>query len=206
MANFIAPRIRKAQALARDLHATQKRRGTQIPYIEHLMGVAKLVREAGGSEDQIIAALLHDSLEDGKGRLTRKDIADRFGRVVEKIVVGCTDSDPDDPGGEKEAWLPRKRKYLDHLCELEDPDVLLVVAADKLYNACSILQDLRVVGLSVFERFKGKQEGTLWYYSEVVKCLAGKECVAGLFSDLMVTVEALQRECAVLERLGVDNG
>lgn len=206
MAELKSRRISEAEALARDLHAKQKRKGTDIPYIEHPMGVAELVREAGGTEDQIIAALLHDSLEDGNGRLTREEIADRFGPMVEKIVVGCTDSDPDDPSREKEAWLPRKRRYLNHLRELEDPDVLLVVAADKLYNARSILEDLRVVGLSVFERFKGQQEGTLWYYSEVVKCLAGKECVTGLYEELSATMEVLHRECTEQERQGVDNG
>ena len=145
-------RLAQGVALALDLHATQTRKGTDTPYISHLLGVAGLVLEYGGEEDQAIAAMLHDAIED-QGAQHEPVIAERFGSVVARIVRGCTDADtlPKPP------WHERKQTYIDHLA-LADADVLLVSAADKLHNARAICADLKLYGAAVFDRFKGGLE------------------------------------------------
>jgi (p)ppGpp synthase/HD superfamily hydrolase len=123
------------------------------------MGVASLVLEAGGDEDMAIAALLHDVVEDCGGAPMLKEVRRRFSTRVAKIVDGCTDADvyPKPP------WLERKQKYIARL-KKEDADTHLVSAADKLNNVRSILSDYRAIGESVWSRFNGGREGTLWYY------------------------------------------
>jgi (p)ppGpp synthase/HD superfamily hydrolase len=123
------------------------------------MGVASLVLEAGGDEDLAIAALLHDVVEDCGGAPMLKEIRRRFGKRVAHVVDGCTDTDTDP----KPPWRERKQKYLQHL-QTADADTRLVSAADKLNNVRSILSDYRAVGESVWSRFNGGREGTLWYY------------------------------------------
>ena len=125
----------------------------------HLMGVASLVLEAGGDEDLAIAALLHDVVEDCGGAPMLKEVRRRFGSRVAKVVDGCTDAytDPKPP------WRERKEKYIARLRN-EDEDTRLVSAADKLNNVRSIVSDYRAVGESVWSRFNGGREGTLWYY------------------------------------------
>ena len=148
-------RLARGVALALDLHATQTRKGTDTPYISHLLGVAGLVLEYGGNEDHAIAAMLHDAIED-QGVQHEPVIAERFGPVVARIVRACTDADtlPKPP------WHERKQTYIDHLAHA-DADVLLVSAADKLHNARAICADLKLHGLVLFDRFKGGLEGTL---------------------------------------------
>jgi GTP pyrophosphokinase len=123
------------------------------------MGVASLVLEAGGDEDLAIAALLHDVVEDCGGAPMLREVRRRFGARVAKIVDGCTDADT----CPKPSWRERKETYIARLRK-EDPDTRLVSAADKLNNVRSILSDYRVVGESVWSRFAGGREGTLWYY------------------------------------------
>jgi GTP pyrophosphokinase len=149
----------RAFAFASEKHKGQTRKASGIPYIGHLMGVASLVLEAGGDEDLAIAALLHDVVEDCGGAPMLKEVRRRFGARVAKVVDGCTDAytDPKPP------WRERKEKYIARLRE-EDEDTRLVSAADKLNNVRSIISDYRVVGESVWSRFKGGREGTLWYY------------------------------------------
>lgn len=161
--NSSSSRVEEAFVFAARVHADQYRKQSKIPYITHLMAVAALVGEYGGDEDQMIAALLHDAPEDQGGREQLQKIQDRFGPRVAAIVAGCTDTF-DDP---KPPWRPRKEAYITHLATVE-PDVLLVSAADKLHNAGSTLRDLRIQGNSVFDRFNGKQAGTLWYYNAIV--------------------------------------
>lgn len=157
--------FRHALAFAARLHATQVRKETDIPYISHLIAVAGIVMEQGGSRDEAIAALLHDSIEDqadryegGAARL-RRDIREHFGAAVLEIVEACTDG----VAGCKPEWRQRKQDYLDHL-QGASPSVRLVSCADKLHNARAIVGDLRVVGDSLWNRFKGGREGSLWYY------------------------------------------
>lgn len=160
---MLGSRFRQALTYAARLHARQTRKGTARPYIGHLLGVTALVLEHGGDEDAAIAALLHDAVEDQGGRPRLAEIRHKFGRRVARIVEGCTDSftDPKPP------WRQRKEEYLRHIRKASAA-VRLVSAADKVHNAREILSDLRAVGKDVWSRFKGGQDGTLWYYRALV--------------------------------------
>ena len=155
----LGPRFLRAFVFAAEKHSGQTRKASTIPYIAHLMGVASLVLEAGGDEDLAIAALLHDVVEDCGGAPMLKEVRRRFGKRVAKVVDGCTDADT----YPKPPWRERKEKYIRHL-KAADADTRLVSAADKLNNVRSILSDYRAIGESVWSRFKGGREGTLWYY------------------------------------------
>jgi len=167
-----------AFAQAAKWHATQKRKGTVIPYISHLMSVSALVMEYGGEVEQAIAGLLHDAVEDAPCReeaeRRRTAIKDQFGERVGKIVDGCTDGIPDNTG-KKALWRERKEAYLRHLA-LTDADTLLVSASDKLHNARAILGDLRTIGDAVFSRFHpdAGKAGTLWYYGQLAEIFQTK--------------------------------
>jgi len=154
------PRLHQALDSAADAHRDQSRKGTAIPYLSHPLGVASLVLEHGGDEEQAIAGLLHDVLEDCGGQHEAL-IREAFGDRVAAMVLGCTDGLPDE-AGDKPPWKARKLAYLQHL-ELADEGTLLVSACDKLHNARAIVADL-MAGHAVFERFKAGREGTSWYY------------------------------------------
>lgn len=160
---MFSERFTTALTYATELHATQVRKGSSVPYVAHLLGVASIALEYGANEDEAIAALLHDAIEDQGGAVTREQIRRRFGENVTAIVNGCTDADtiPKPP------WRQRKEGYIAHIATAS-PSVLLVSAADKLHNARSILKDYRVLGESLWERFQGGKEGTLWYYRSLV--------------------------------------
>jgi (p)ppGpp synthase/HD superfamily hydrolase len=158
------------------------------PYVAHLLGVASLVLTHGGDEDEAIAALLHDAVEDQGGKPRLRDIRRKFGARVAQIVEECSDADTDP----KPPWLERKQKYLRHLRHA-DSSVRLVSAADKLYNAAEILSDFRRHRDSVWARFKGGKQGTLWYYAEVARILRAKGPRA--------LVEELDRVLAELKRV-----
>jgi len=160
----LGPRFLKAFLFAAEKHAGQVRKASTTPYIAHLMGVASLVLEFGGDEDMSIAALLHDVVEDCGGTAMLQEVKRRFGTRVAKMVDGCTDSDT----FPKPPWRERKENYLRHL-KSADADTRLVSAADKLNNVRSILSDYREVGESIWERFNGRREGTLWYYRALLK-------------------------------------
>jgi len=155
----LGPRFLRAFIFAAEKHKGQTRKASTIPYIAHLMGVASLVLEAGGDEDLAIAALLHDVVEDCGGAPMLKEVRRRFGARVAKVVEGCTDADT----YPKPPWQERKEAYIKHLIKA-DADTKLVSAADKLNNVRSILSDYRALGESVWSRFNGGREGTLWYY------------------------------------------
>jgi (p)ppGpp synthase/HD superfamily hydrolase len=155
----LGPRFMRAFAFAAEKHAGQTRKASATPYIAHLMGVASLVLEAGGDEDLAIAALLHDVVEDCGGAPMLKEVRRSFGARVARIVDGCTDADTNP----KPPWRERKETYLRHL-KKADADTRLVSAADKLNNVRSILADYRQIGESIWSRFNGEREGTLWYY------------------------------------------
>jgi GTP pyrophosphokinase len=160
----LGPRFRKAFLFAAEKHSGQARKASTIPYIAHLMGVASLVLEAGGDEDLAIAALLHDVVEDCGGAPMLKEVQRRFGKGVAKVVDGCTDADT----YPKPPWRERKETYIRHL-KKADADTKLVSVADKLNNVRSILTDYREVGESVWARFNGGREGTLWYYRTLLE-------------------------------------
>ena len=159
-------RFDEAIALAVDAFRPILRKQTGIPYVTHLMQVCVTVGEFGGDEDQMIAALLHDYLEDVEGSKA-EDLEQQFGPRVAQMVVALSDTlvHPKPP------WRGRKEKYLAELRHKSDA-IRLISAADKLHNCLSILRDHRAVGDEVFERFTGKKDGTLWYYREVVNSLA----------------------------------
>jgi GTP pyrophosphokinase len=152
-------RVSDAFSFALQLHRHQERKGSTIPYITHLMAVASIVGEFGGDEDLVIAGLLHDAVEDQGGLETLEKIRARFGDQVARVVKGCSDTD-ETP---KPAWQERKEAYIAHLSEA-GPDTLLVSASDKLHNARAIASDLRQVGETLWQRFKGGKDGSLWYY------------------------------------------
>jgi GTP pyrophosphokinase len=152
-------RFLRAFSFAAEKHKSQTRKASTIPYIGHLMGVASLVLEAGGDEDLAIAALLHDVVEDCGGARMLKEVRRRFGQRVARVVDGCTDADT----YPKPPWRERKEEYIRHL-KAADADTQLVSAADKLNNIRSIVSDYRAIGESVWSRFNGGREGTLWYY------------------------------------------
>ncbi len=160
----LGPRFDRAVALARSLHRDQRRKATEIPYIAHLLGVASLVLEDGGDEDEAIAALLHDAVEDQGGAETLALITRLFGHRVADIVAACSDTDVTP----KPPWGERKRAYIAHLSDRRlPPGTVRVSLADKLHNARSILFDLRA-GHDVYARFKADREQTLWYYGTLV--------------------------------------
>lgn len=155
------------QALQRacELHRSQFRKGTEIPYLSHLLAVASLVLEDGGDEDQAIAALLHDAVEDRGGRPTLDSIRSEFGDRVASIVEACSDTDIQP----KPPWRERKESYLGHLRKEPSAEVLRVSAADKLHNARCIVADYRRCGESVWQRFNAGKEEQAWYYGELAR-------------------------------------
>jgi (p)ppGpp synthase/HD superfamily hydrolase len=151
--------LQKAFAYAAEKHAGQTRKQTAVPYLSHLMAVAALVLEGGGDEDLAIAGLLHDVVEDCGGMPRLREIRKMFGARVAKVVEGCTDSFSDP----KLPWLVRKNEYLQRL-KHEDADTRLVSASDKLHNVRTVTADYRQQGESIWKRFSGGRDGTLWYY------------------------------------------
>lgn len=188
----LGARFRDAFSLAAELHAEQKKKGTEVPYLAHLMAVASLVLEDGGDEDEAVAALLHDSIED-QG-LSPDEIERRFGNVVRDIVVSCTDAFE----RPKPPWRGRKEAYIRHLYDAP-PAVLRVSAADKLHNARQIVSDYRLIGDGVWERFKGGREGTLWYYRSLATAFAERR-PGSLADELVRVVDELERLAARRER------
>ena len=181
-------RFERALVFAAKLHRDQRRRGSCVPYVSHLLAVASIVIEHRGDEDEAIAALLHDAIEDQGGARTRDEILGRFGERVAGIVEGCTDSDtiPKPP------WEGRKRAYIKRLREAT-ASIRLVSAADKLHNARSILQDFRNLGEELWRRFQGGKEGTLWYYRSVTDALisAGRTPLVDELDRVVSEIEQL---------------
>jgi (p)ppGpp synthase/HD superfamily hydrolase len=156
-------RIVDAMAAAAQIHGRQKRKGTEIPYLSHLLGTCSIALEYGATEDEAIAALLHDAIEDGRPTVAARATVYSFGAEVGRIVEGCTDADTHP----KPPWRERKEAYLASLAT-KDHSVLLVSASDKLHNARSIVRDRRGVGEEVWGRFKVSKSETLWYYRSLV--------------------------------------
>jgi (p)ppGpp synthase/HD superfamily hydrolase len=173
---------------AREVHGAQKRKGTDVPYIAHLIGVASIVLDDGGSEEESIAALLHDAAEDHGGKTRLEDIRSRFGNDVAKIVEDCTDSWSTPP----EAWIERKRKYVAHARTLGGAS-LRVSAADKVHNTYGILRDLRNIGEQVWDRYSASPDDVLAYYQSLVR--AYREAGGGrLVDELERIVRGIERE------------
>jgi len=186
-------RFEEALLYATRLHSDQMRKGSAVPYVSHLMAVAALTLEYGGGEDEAIAALLHDAVEDQGGAATRAEILERFGPRITAIVDGCTDTD-EHP---KPPWRARKQAYIEHVSRASQ-SVRLVSACDKLHNARSLARDYRAVGESLWDRFSGGREGTLWYYRAIVRAFRVTE-TSLLIEDLdraVTELESLTLRCA----------
>jgi len=183
----LTARFERGLTFAAQLHADQVRKGTDIPYIAHLLGVASLVLEYGGGEDEAIAALLHDAVEDQGGPPTRARILALFGETVTAIVDGCTDTDE----APKPPWRTRKEAYLAHLSAASSA-VLLVSAADKLYNATSILRAYREVGEDVWARFGAGRSEQLWYYRTLITAFRTAGAPVPIVDELDLVVAELE--------------
>lgn len=190
MALTTTERFASALTYAHQVHRGQFRKGTGIPYIAHILGVAALAIEYGADEDEAIAALLHDAAEDGGGEATLAEIRASFGDAVADIVLGCSDSLVEDPE-DKLQWQERKENYLAHL-ESASASVCLVSAADKLHNVRSITRDYHERGEEVWQRFQGRRAGTLWYYETVADTLLRRSRTP-LTRDLQEAVDELLR-------------
>lgn len=188
MSDNLTQRFENALLYAARLHSAQMRKGTKIPYISHLLAVASIVMENGGSEDEVIAGLLHDAVEDQGGVKAFEEIQQLFGGQVGDIVAGCTDgwTQPKPP------WRERKEEYIAHLYEVS-PSVLLVSCADKLHNARTILADYRKSGDDVWMRFKGGKEGVLWYYREIINTYKKLQTHSDIVGELDRVVSDLER-------------
>jgi (p)ppGpp synthase/HD superfamily hydrolase len=174
LSNPLSERFNQALVYAHNLHREQPRKGQDVPYIGHLLGVASLVLEAGGDEEMAIAALLHDAVEDQGGAPRLTEIRHLFGARVAHIVDGCTDSHAVD-ADLKESWCLRKLRYIAHVTHEADPGVLLVSAADKVHNARAILNGHLEMGDKVFDKFETRKNGTLWYYRALAQAFRQAE-------------------------------
>jgi len=194
----LTARFEAALAFASSTHRDQARKGTDVPYVAHLLAVSSLVLEHGADEDTAIAALLHDAAEDQGGSAMLEEIRSRFGPRVARIVEGCTDA----LEAPKPPWRERKERYLLHVRDMT-PEVRLVSMADKLHNARTILADYRRIGETLWTRFRGGREGSLWYYRSVTDALAdlGPHPLA---EELHRTVAELEKEAAA-RRLSADD-
>ena len=185
---MLTERFDRALVFAARLHRDQKRKGSGVPYVSHLLAVCELTLEYGGDEDEAIAALLHDAIEDQGGEVARAEILREFGARVTEIVDGCTDTDE----SPKPAWRARKENYIRHV-EGASASVRLVSACDKLHNARSLIMDYRVFGEDLWSRFTGRRKGTLWYYRAMVNALRS--------AGATPVVEELDRVVSELEML-----
>lgn len=185
---MLGPRFDAALVLASELHRTQVRKESGVPYVAHLLAVCALAIEHGADEDQAIAAVLHDAVEDQGGLPTAARIREQFGARVHDLVMALTDAvvTPKPP------WRARKEAYLAHLRHVP-ADVLLISAADKVHNARAIVEDHAAVGPALWQRFSGGREGTLWYYRELAKVFAerGPRRLGGLLGELARAMQQL---------------
>jgi len=187
MVTKLTERFEKALMYAAQLHSLQVRKQTDIPYVSHLLSVAALVLEDGGNEDEAIAALLHDAVEDQGGMTTRKVILQHFGEKVTAIVDGCTESSVTP----KPPWRDRKLRYLQQISQ-GSVSLRRVALADKVHNARSILTEKRQKGEAVWEKFSGGKEGTLWFYSAFLEIYQSDSFKSVLLAELNQAVFQLK--------------
>lgn len=172
-------------------HANQMRKAGNIAYISHPIGVAGLIIEARGDEDQAIGGLLHDVAEDCGGEPRLKEIKKQFGPRVEAIVRGCSDSITTREE-DKAPWRERKEAHISHLFSASE-DTLLVTAADKLHNVRAIVTDLDLVGKRLWDRFNSAPEDIIWYYKSVYEALDMGGVTSILLSPLSTSIEAMKK-------------
>ena len=216
---MLTDRYKQALQFAADVHEGQTKKGSGIAYLSHLLAVSSLVIENDGDEDEAIAGLLHDSVEDrgdtyesrhgarpptGRGAL-KQDIEKLFGPRVRDLVMHCTDDEYLPEGrpsqkGSPEEWKARKKAYLEKLAKQLDTGALRVSCADKLHNARAILVDYETLGDEVWQRFRAKSRSEqLWYYRSLAETLAQRAAAVGdvglkrLAGQLSAVVQAIER-------------
>ena len=168
----LTQRLTDAFDMARDVHNGDGIKGTHLPYLLHVLDVCSVALRHGADEDQAIAALLHDVVEDGGGAPVLDEIRQRFGDRVAEIVLACSDSQEADPANKPDWWV-RKIRYIDHLHTMSS-DAALVSGADKLSNVRSIVADYETHGEDFFSVFKTGRVGTLWYYRRIAEILPSR--------------------------------
>ena len=193
---LLTPRFEQALTLAARVHARDVRKGTRIPYVAHLLGVCALILADGGDEDEGIAGLLHDTLEDHPDLVSRSQLENLFGTRVRGLVEGCTDTPADYRGGPKPPWRERKLGYLEHLRHAP-PDALRVSLADKLDNARAIATDYRLLGETLWSRFSVGRRDQLWYYRSLVQVIGAARPPGRLLGQLEAQVTELESLVAV---------
>jgi len=184
-----------ALGLAVELHGEAVRKGTSVPYVAHPLAVCSLVLVAGGDEDEAIAALLHDALEDAPDKVTREDLASRFGDRVCGLVEAVTETPPGYRGGPKAPWDERKREYIAHVREPREA-ANRVALADKVDNARAILADYRLHREDLWERFNAGREQQLWYYGALADAFRKAGAKGFLIDELEWTVAEIERRAA----------
>jgi (p)ppGpp synthase/HD superfamily hydrolase len=189
---ILTEKYTQAVAYATELHASQTRKGNTIPYAAHLLGVSSLVLEAGGTEDEAIAGLLHDAVEDCGGMPTYDEIKARFGGRVAEIVLACSDSTDEEWKRTADYW-ERKQAYLDHLETSTDERAVLVSIADKVHNARAIVTDLQKKGVKVLKKFNGEPSEILIYYVECLRIGEAKNMPGELLWPLRTAVLEIDR-------------
>lgn len=196
----LSVRIVRAFEMACRFHNGQFRKGSEIPYLSHLMVVSGTVLDAGGNEDAAIAALLHDAVEDHGGAETLQLIASEFGNNVARIVRECSDT----LTLPKPPWKERKLAYLDHLVSVNN-DVLLVSLADKIHNSLTILRGYHEIGEAVWKRFREDPDEVLWYYRSLVSTFQNVQANATLLRELDQIVSTLESLRNVDKATGTQN-
>lgn len=186
----LTPRLYEAVQLTVDLFGKDARKSSVVPALSHLFSVCALVQMDGGDEDEAIAALLHDTLEDKPQFITREQILKRFGARVLEIIEVSTDTPQDYQGGPKPPWRERKQGYLDH-ARKTDPALLRVTIADKVDNLRAILADHQRIGGELWKRFNAGQADQVWYYQEAVKAYKQAGVQSPLFNELKRLVAEL---------------
>jgi (p)ppGpp synthase/HD superfamily hydrolase len=189
---LLTERFTDALVYATQLHTTQTRKGKPTPYIAHLLSVTALVLEDGGSEDEAIAALLHDALEDQPGKTSPEEILQRFGSIVLDLILACTDTQPDYKGGVKPPWKKRKERYLAHLRDLDSPEVLRLTMADKLHNLRDLVSDYRIHGEKIWSNFNAGKEEQFWFYKSLLDIFDKKLPSSKVVNDFQQTFHELE--------------
>jgi len=187
---ILGDKFDRALALASKLHRHQKRKGSEVPYISHLMGVAALVLEDDGDEEEAIAGLLHDALEDCAEDISGEDLEEQFGPRVRELVEACTDTPLDFEGGRKPDWKARKDAYIARIASGEMS--LRVSLADKVHNVRCLLRDHRLEGAAVWERFSADKDETLWFYRALAVAYRAGGAEGFLIEELERTVAEIE--------------
>ena len=187
----LGTKFKDAILYALDIHAGDLRKGTSTPYVSHLLSVCALVLEDGGDEEEAIAALLHDTLEDHPEKVKKNDLTHLFGSRVADLVELCSDTPPDYQGGEKPPWHERKAAYVDQIRKETYP-LCRVSLADKIHNARTIVMDYRQLGDAIWKRFKANKDEQLRYYRALVNAFREAKAPDHLLDELDMLVSKLE--------------